>query len=61
MANMSYCAFANTLKDLYQCRNALREAQSMQELLQDCSEDEQEAIKDMPRVLAEMMQCYDNL
>ena len=61
MANMSYCQFENTLKDLYQCRNALREARSMEELLEEASEYEQQAIKDMPGVLAEMLRYYDNL
>jgi len=59
--NMEYVMFENTLKDLYQCRNALREAQSMEELLSEASEYEQQAIKDMPGVLAEMLRFYDNL
>lgn len=61
MANMEYCQFENTLKDLYQLRKVLREAESMEELLEDCSEYEQQAIKDMPGVLAEMLRLYDNL
>ena len=59
--NMSYVMFENTLRDLYQVRNRLREARSMEELLEDASEYEQQAIKDMPRVLAEMLRYYDNL
>ncbi len=59
--NMSYCMFENTLKDLYQVRNALREAQSWEHLLEGKSEYEKDAIKDMPKVLAEMLQFYDNL
>ena len=59
--NMEYVMFENTLKDLYQVRNRLREAQSMEELLEDSSEYEAEAIKDMPKVLAEMLRYYDNL
>ena len=61
MANLSYCQFENTLKDLYQLRNVLREARSMEELLENSSEYEQQAIKDMPGVLAEMLRFYDNL
>jgi hypothetical protein len=61
MANMSYCQFENTLKDLYQLRNVLREAGSLEELLEEASEYEQQAIKDMPGVLAEMLRFYDNL
>jgi len=58
---MTYCQFENTLKDLYQLRNVLREAGSLEELLEEASEYEQQAIKDMPGVLAEMLQFYDNL
>lgn len=61
MANMSYCMFENTLQDLRECRNVLREAGSLEELLEDASEYEAAAIKDMPRVLAEMLRYYDNL
>jgi hypothetical protein len=61
MANMSYCQFENTLQDLRQCRNELREARSWEELLEGKSEYEQQAIKDMPKVLAEMLQFFDNL
>lgn len=59
--NMTYCQFENTLKDLYQCRNALREAGSWEELLEEASEYEQQAMKDMPGLLAEMLRYYDNL
>jgi len=58
---MSYCMFENTLQDLRECRNVLREAGSLEELLEDASEYEAAAIKDMPRVLAEMLRYYDNL
>ena len=61
MANMSYCQFENTLQDLRECRNTLREARSLEDLLEDASEREAEAIKDMPGVLAEMLRYYDNL
>ena len=61
MANMSYCQFQNTLQDLYQLRSVLRQRQSMEDLLEDASEEEQQAIKDMPAVLAEMLRYYDNL
>jgi uncharacterized circularly permuted ATP-grasp superfamily protein len=61
MMNMSYCQFENTLKDLYQLRNVLREAASREALVQDMSEYEREAFDMMPAVLAEMMRYYDNL
>lgn len=59
--NMEYVMFENTLRDLYQVRNRLREARSMEELLEESSEYERQAIKDMPGVLAEMLRYYDNL
>jgi hypothetical protein len=59
--NMTYCQFENTLKDLYQCRNVLREAVTMEELLEGMSEYEAQAVKDMPGLLAEMLRYYDNL
>jgi hypothetical protein len=59
--NMKYCAFENTLKDLYQCRNVLREAGSIEELMESMSQYEKEALQDMPAVLAEMLGYFDNL
>jgi len=59
--NMTYCQFENTLKDLYQCRNVLREARSWEELLEEMSPDEAQAVKDMPGILTEMLRYYDNL
>jgi len=59
--NMSYVRFENTLKDLYDCRNALREAGSMEELLEGMSQYEKDALQDMPAVLAEMLGYFDNL
>ena len=59
--NMSYCQFENTLQDLRQLRNVLREATSLQELTEEMSQYEKEAFAAMPKVLAEMLQHYDNL
>jgi hypothetical protein len=59
--NMSYCQFENTLKDLYQLRNVLREATSLEELTEEMSEYEKDAFEAMPKVLAEMLGYYDNL
>jgi len=59
--NMSYCQFENTLQDLRQVRNELREARSWEDLLEGKSEYEKDAIKDMPKVLAEMLRYYDEL
>ena len=59
--NMSYCQFENTLQDLRQCRNTLREAQSWEELTKGKSPYEVEALKDMPKVLTEMLRYFDEL
>lgn len=58
---MSYCMFENTLQDLYQIRNRLREVESLEELMEEASEYEKDAIKSMPKVLAEILNFYDNL
>ena len=59
--NMSYCQFENTLQDLRQLRNVLREATSIEELTEEMSQYEKEAFEAMPKVLAEMLRYYDNL
>ncbi len=61
MANMTYCQFENTLQDLRQCRNELREARSWEELTEGKSPYEVEALRDMPKVLAEMLRYFDDL
>lgn len=61
MANMSYCMFENTLADLKACRERLRECNTWEELMDDASEYEELAMRDMPKVLAEMLRLYDNL
>lgn len=58
---MTYCMFENTLRDLYQLRDRLREVGSMEELLEDASEQEADAMRSLPNVLAEMLSFYDNL
>ena len=58
---MTYTQFRNTLQDLRQCRNTLREARSLEELTEEMSQDEVEALQDMPKVLAEMLRYFDNL
>jgi hypothetical protein len=59
--NMTYTQFRNTLQDLRQCRNTLRVARSWEELTEEMSQDEVEALQDMPKVLAEMLGYFDNL
>jgi hypothetical protein len=59
--NMSYVRFENTLRDLYDCRNTLREARSLEELTEGMSQYEKDALQDMPAVLAEMLGYFDEL
>jgi len=53
--------FENTLADLKACRERLREARSWEDLIEDCSEYEELAMREMPKVLAQMLEFYDNL
>ena len=59
--NMSYCQFENTLTDLRQCLGTLERARSWEDLTEEMSEYEVEALREMPKVLAEMLQCFDDL
>jgi len=59
--NMGYCQFENTLTDLRQCLGTLERARSWEELTEDMSPYEVEALRDMPKVIAEMLQHFDNL
>jgi len=61
MANMSYCMFENTLADLKACRERLWKANSWEELIEEASESEELAMREMPKVLAQMLAFYDNL
>jgi hypothetical protein len=45
MANMSYCRFENTFKDLYECYNAVTNMDS--EKYEDLSESEQSYLESM--------------
>ena len=45
MSNMSYCLFQNTLQDLQDCLNAMREASSISDM--NLSDDEYEAFQEM--------------
>jgi hypothetical protein len=61
MANMSYCAFFNTVQDMQDIVDRLREVNSLEELMEDCSDSEQVAIKQLPQVCAKILELYDNL
>jgi hypothetical protein len=58
---MSYCAFENTLQDLYQIRDILREARSWEELTKEASDYEIRAMKDMPSVLKDISNMIKEL
>ena len=45
MSNMSYCRFQNTLQDMQNCLNAMREASSISDM--NLSDDEYEAFQEM--------------
>ena len=45
MSNMSYCRFQNTMQDLQDCLNAMREASSMADM--NLSDDEYQAFQEM--------------
>ena len=56
MANMSYCRFENTSKDMQDCWNALAEVDNIQEWFENLSEYEQRGVKlvmEMSRMFVE--------
>ena len=53
MSNMSYCRFQNTLSDLRDCQDALRE-QDLEDVLKDLSIDEQRAAKALIETCADI-------
>lgn len=59
--NMSYCQFENTVQDLRQVLGTLERANSWDELTSEMSPYELEALKELPKVLAQIQFCYDNL
>jgi len=58
---MPHRHFRNTLDDLYICLERLKEAGSWQELVEDESEYEREAIEALPTVIAQILNQYDKL
>lgn len=59
--NMSYCAFENTLKDLYQILDRLRSVRSWEELTEDASKYEAEAMRSMPDVIENILERFQSL
>ena len=65
MANMSYCRFENTLRDLRDCVDTLSEAvdegKSMKEFLEGLSSDEQWAFKRMATYCQDFVYGFEAL
>jgi len=59
MANMSYCQFENTLSDMYQVLQTMREAGSVEDL--DLNSYELVAFKQFGDVLGEMTELWTRL
>jgi glycerate-2-kinase len=59
--NMSYCRFENTLQDLQDCKNALREAGSWEALMAEASEYEKAAMLGMGKACEEMAEMFRQL
>lgn len=58
MPNMSYCRFENTLEDLKDCYDALRE-ESPRELMEEASQYEKDAIIRLIEVCQKISQRFD--
>jgi len=58
MSNMSYCRFENTLQDLRDCFDALREY-SATELMEEANEYEKRSIVQLIKVCKEISDDYD--
>jgi hypothetical protein len=56
--NMTYCQFENTVKDLNQVLETLRNTTSLKDLLEDSSTYEQAAIRDLPYVCKDILEYY---
>lgn len=58
--NMSYCQFENTVKDLNQVLETLRNSGSISELIEDSSTYEEAAIRDLPNICKKILEEYEN-
>jgi len=57
--NITYCQFENTVKDLRQVQETLRNTMSMKDLLEESSIEERAAIKDLPYVCKDILSHYE--
>lgn len=59
--NMSYCRFENTVSDMEDCVEALRNAESIKELYKDMSNYEKEAFKRFFELCAEITEEFEDI
>lgn len=57
--NMTYCQFENTVKDLRQVLETLRNTTSLKDLLEESPIYERAAIKDLPYVCKDILAHYE--
>jgi len=58
MANMSYCRFENTYRDLVDCYDALGEAGSIEELESEAGQYEKEYIRKLVKLCKDISDEY---
>lgn len=58
MANMSYCRFENTARDLQDCLDALNEAPNIEVLEDDASENERPMIRHLIELCKQVADMY---
>lgn len=61
MANMSYCQFENTYKDLDQCFNTLNEKGGIEQVQQDANENEKQYVQSLVDLCKEIAEEYGNM
>lgn len=66
MANMSYCQFENTVRDMQQCLNTLHEAAdeglSFDQFMVDLSSEyEKRSVRNMVHLMVAMQQAFERL
>lgn len=60
MSNMSHCRFENTYKDLSDCKEALDEAGSIQEVQKDANRYEFDYVRKLVELCKEIVDQYES-
>ena len=60
MSNMSHCRFENTYKDLFDCKEALDEAGSIQEVQKDANRYEFDYVRKLVELCKEITEQYES-